>query len=219
MSSDLVKSLSRVYDPKPLYTQKRANGGRAGAKKSSLSKPNKHLSPPSSSPPLFASSQLKSSALEGRVNALSGKMDKLLELEEAALRRLDDIGQGQNASEKEWSVEQTLRDMCVVIETFREKAEQQDQRLDAVECLVGGLQQVVNFVAEVLKHSQLADIFKCTKNRSKSNGRVSLNACKNMSREVQKWSYFSEKMAKSTQKPLNTYFQFCISKIQDCLKV
>lgn len=184
MSSNLVKSLARVYDPKPLHAQKRANGGRAGTKKSA---PNKHLSPPTLSPSRSSSSQSKSSssaALEGRVNALSGKMDKLLELQEAALRRLEDIGQEQNAAEVGRSVEQTLRDMQVVIETVREKAEQQDQRLDALERLVGGIQQVVNFVAEVLKHSRFADLFKNTRNRSKSNGRVSLSACKNIFCEV-----------------------------------
>lgn len=198
MSSNLVKSLARVYDPKPLHAQKRANGGRAGTKRSSLSTSNKHLSSPSSSPPLSTSSQLKSSLssalghIEGRVNALSGKMDKLLELQEAALRKLDDIGQEQNASKAGRSMEQILHDMHVVIETVREKAEQQDRRLDALERLVGGIQQVVNFVAEVLKHSQLTDIFKNKPNHSKSSSRVSLDLCQK--HFFMKWSHNSKKI-------------------------
>lgn len=204
MSSNLVKSLARVYDPKPLHAQKR---GRAGTKKSA---PNKHLSPPTLSPSQSSSSQSKSSssaALEGRVNALSGKMDKLLELQEAALRRLEDIGQEQNAAEVGRSVEQTLRDMQVVIETVREKAEQQDQKLDALERLVGGIQQVVSFVAEVLKHSRLADLFKNTRNRAKSNSRVSLNACKNIFCEVHGHA------AVKNRKPLFLFILF----IGDCI--
>lgn len=172
MSSNLVKSLARVYDPKPLHAQKRSNSGRATARRASLSTSNKHPSSSISDQPSSKSSS--SSALvhiEGQVNDLSDKMDKLLALQEASLKRLDTISQDQGTAGGR-SVEQMLCDVRVVIETIREKEEQQDQRLDALERLVSGIQQVVSFVAEVLKHSRLADLLKNT--HSKSSSRVSL---------------------------------------------
>lgn len=177
MSSNLVKSLARVYDPKPL-AQKRC--GRATARKASLSTSNKRLSSPLSDQP--SSKPSSSSALvhiEGQVNDLSGKMDKLLALQEASLKRLDAIGQDQGTATGGRSVEQMLCDVRVVIESVREKEEQQDQRLDSLERLVSGIQQVISFIAEVLKHSRLADLLKNT--HSKSSSRVSLNVlCTNL---------------------------------------
>ncbi|ROI33824.1 Myosin light chain kinase family member 4 [Anabarilius grahami] len=167
MSSNLVKSLARVYDPKPLHAQKRC--GRATARKASLSTSNKRLSSPLSDQP--SSKPSSSSALihiEGQVNDLSGKMDKLLALQEASLRRLDAIGQDQGTATGGRSVEQMLCDVRVVIESVREKEEQQDQRLDSLERLVSGIQQVISFIAEVLKHSRLADLLKNTHSKSSS---------------------------------------------------
>lgn len=174
-----MKSLARVYDPKPLHAQKRANGGRAGTKRSSLFTPNKHLS----SSPVSASSQHSSKSssalvdIKGQVNGLNGKMDKLLKLQETALKRLDDIGREQNTSVDVLSAERMLHDMHAAIETIREKAEQQEQRIDTLERLVGGIQQVVNFIVDTVKHSRLADLLKNTQNRKKSSCRVSLNVC------------------------------------------
>ncbi|XP_077076417.1 uncharacterized protein mylk4b isoform X2 [Siphateles boraxobius] len=167
MSSNLVKSLARVYDPKPLHAQKRC--GRSTTRRASLSTSNKRLSSPLSDQPSSKSSS--SSALvhiEGQVNDLSGKMDKLLALQEASLRRLDAIGQDQGTATGGRSIEQLFCDMSAVIETVREKEEQQDQRLNALERLVSGIQQVVSFIAEVLKHSRLADLLKNTYSKSSS---------------------------------------------------
>lgn len=187
MSSNLVKSLARVYDPKPLHAQKRC--GRATARKASLSTSNKRLSSPLSDQP--SSKPSSSSALvhiEGQVNDLSGKMDKVLALQEASLRRLDAIGQDQGTATGGRSVEQMLCDVRVVIETVREKEEQQDQRLDSLERLVSGIQQVISFIAEVLKHSRLADLLKNT--HSKSSSRVSLNVlCTNLVFKMFKSTY------------------------------
>ncbi len=137
MSSNLVKSLARVYDPKPLHAQKRSNGERATARRASLSTSNKHPSSSNSDQPSSKSSS--SSALvhiEGQVNDLSDKMDKLLALQEASLKRLDSISQDQGTAAGGRSVEQMLCDVRVVLETVRENEEQQDQRLDALERLV-----------------------------------------------------------------------------------
>nr|XP_055043175.1 myosin light chain kinase 3 isoform X1 [Misgurnus anguillicaudatus] len=176
MSCNLVKSLARVYDPKPLHAQKRANGGRAGTKRSSLFTPNKHLSSSSSSVPASSQHFSKSSSalidIKGQVNGLNGKMDKLLKLQETALKRLDDIGRKQNTSIDGRSVERALLDMQVAIETIREKAEQQEQRIDTLERLVGGIQQVVNFIVDAVKHSRLADLLKNTQKRKKSSSRL-----------------------------------------------
>lgn len=173
MSSNLVKSLARVYDPKPLHAQKRC--GRATARRASLST----SSPLSEKPSSKSSSSSALVHIEGQVNDLSSKMDKLLALQEASLRRLDAIDQDQGTATGERSVEQMLCDVRVVIETVREKEEQQDQRLDALERLVSSIQQVMSFIAEMLKHSRLADLLKNT--HSKSSSRVSLNAlCTNL---------------------------------------
>lgn len=164
-----MKSLARVYDPKPLHPQKRLNGGRATARRASLSTSSKH---PSSSISDEPSSKSSSSCallhIEGQVNDLSDKMDKLLALQEASLKRMDTISQDQGTAAGGRSMEQMLCDVRVVIETVREKEEQQDQRLDALERLVNGIQQVVSFVAEVLKHSRLADLLKNTHSKSSS---------------------------------------------------
>ncbi|XP_016384864.1 myosin light chain kinase 2, skeletal/cardiac muscle-like isoform X1 [Sinocyclocheilus rhinocerous] len=169
MSSNLVKSLARVYDPKPLHAQKRLNGGRATARRASLSTSNKHPSSSISDQPSSKSSSPSALVhIEGQVNDLSDKMDKLLALQEASLKRLDTIGQDQGTAAGGRSMEQMLCDVRVVIETVREKEEQQDQRLDALERLVSGIQQVVSFVAEVLKHSRLADLLKNTHSKSSS---------------------------------------------------
>uniref|UniRef100_A0A9J8DA99 Myosin light chain kinase family member 4 n=1 Tax=Cyprinus carpio carpio TaxID=630221 RepID=A0A9J8DA99_CYPCA len=169
MSANLVKSLARVYDPKPLHPQKRLNTGRATARRASLSTSSKH---PSSSISDEPSSKSSSSCallhIEGQVNDLSDKMDKLLALQEASLKRMDTISQDQGTAAGGRSMEQMLCDVRVVIETVREKEEQQDQRLDALERLVSGIQQVVSFVAEVLKHSRLADLLKNTHSKSSS---------------------------------------------------
>ncbi|KAK7150337.1 hypothetical protein R3I93_011556 [Phoxinus phoxinus] len=166
MSSNLVKSLARVYDPKPLHGQKRC--GKATTRRASLSTSNKRLSSPlSDQPSSKSSSSFALVHIEGQVNDLSDKMDKLLALQEASLRRLDAIGEDQGRSGGR-SVEQMLCDTRAVIETVREKEEQQDQRLDALERLVSGIQQVVSFIAEVLKHSRLADLLKNTHSKSSS---------------------------------------------------
>uniref|UniRef100_A0A8C2K4X4 Myosin light chain kinase family, member 4b n=1 Tax=Cyprinus carpio TaxID=7962 RepID=A0A8C2K4X4_CYPCA len=162
MSSNLVKSLARVYDPKPLHAQKRSNGGRATARRALLSSSNRHPASPLSDKP--SSKSFSSSALV-QVNDLSDKMDKLLALQEASLRRLHTIGQDQGTATGGRGVEQMLCDMRVVIETVREKEEQQDQRLDALERLV---QQVVSFVAEMLKRSRLASLLKNSHSKSSS---------------------------------------------------
>ncbi|XP_042611814.1 myosin light chain kinase 3-like isoform X1 [Cyprinus carpio] len=123
---------------------------------------NRHPASPLSDKP--SSKSFSSSALV-QVNDLSDKMDKLLALQEASLRRLDTIGQDQGTATGGRGVEQMLCDMRVVIETVREKEEQQDQRLDALERLV---QQVVSFVAEMLKRSRLASLLKNSHSKSSS---------------------------------------------------
>ncbi|XP_016094163.1 myosin light chain kinase 2, skeletal/cardiac muscle-like isoform X1 [Sinocyclocheilus grahami] len=169
MSSNLVKSLARVYDPKPLHAQKRLNDGRATARRASLSTSNKHPSSSISDQPSSKSSSPSALVhIEGQVNDLSDKMDKLLALQEASLKRLDTIGQDQGTAAGGRSMEQMLCDVRVVIETVQEKEEQQDQRLDALEQLVSSIQQVVSFVAEALKHSRLADFLKNTHSKSSS---------------------------------------------------
>ncbi|XP_052390473.1 myosin light chain kinase family member 4-like isoform X1 [Carassius gibelio] len=102
--------------------------------------------------------------IEVQVSDLNDKMDSILTLQEASL--LDTIGQDQGTATGGRSVEQMLCDVRVVIEAVREKEEQQDQRLESLERLVSGIQQVVSFVAEVLKRSRSAGLLKNTHSRS-----------------------------------------------------
>ncbi|TRY57033.1 hypothetical protein DNTS_023939, partial [Danionella cerebrum] len=159
----LEKSLARVYDPKPLHAQKRSNAARAAARKASFPASNKHQASTVPEKPPAKSSLVN---IEGQVNDLSGKMDKLLALQQASLKQLDAIGHNQGSGAP--SVEQVLCDVRVVIETAREKEKQQDQRLDSLERLVSSIQQVVSFVAEVLKQSRLTDLLRSKRSKSSS---------------------------------------------------
>lgn len=82
--------------------------------------------------------------IERRVDALSNQMDKLLELQEATMNRLEMISQ------------QLLKAMCVDMTTIKDGVQQQAHRQDALERLLSGLQHAVSSIVEVLKLSQLS---------------------------------------------------------------
>ncbi|KAL6486445.1 hypothetical protein MHYP_G00058370 [Metynnis hypsauchen] len=142
MSSSLVTSLARVYDPKPLHAQKHSSNGRAEIKKASVT----------------TSSSF--TMIERKVDALTSQMDKLLTLQEAANCRLDVISREKAAETDEKNLEHLLNAMHVDMKIMKEQADQHARRLDALERLLCGIQHAVSFIAEVLKHSPLSDLLK-----------------------------------------------------------
>ncbi|XP_066533931.1 myosin light chain kinase family member 4 [Hoplias malabaricus] len=144
MSSSRVTSLAKVYDPKPLHAHKHPSNGRAETKIASATSP-------SSSSFLL---------IERRVDALSGQMDKMLTLQEAAMSQLDVISQEKGSHTQEKNMEVLLKSMRVDMKLMKEQSEHQAHRLDALERLLSGLQQAVSFIAEVLKHSPLSELLK-----------------------------------------------------------
>lgn len=157
MSSSLVNSLAKVYDPKPLHGQK------PGGRKLSLNGSDK--SQASSSSPHDA--VLRS--VESRMDSLSSQMECLLNMQQTVLTRLDGLSQdvrgmgrdlasmreeGRGGSE----VATACRELRMVVERASERMESQGRRLDGVEKLVEGTQQVISFIGEVVKNSRLVEL-------------------------------------------------------------
>ncbi|XP_030628035.1 myosin light chain kinase 2, skeletal/cardiac muscle [Chanos chanos] len=172
MSSNLVSSLAKVYDPRPLHAQKHAsgnNGGKSGTRRGSLTAQDKSSTALQRQPgdkPSGSRSPSSLVVIERRVDALCGQMDKLITLQETALKRLDVIGREKGSTAGGRGVEEVMRDMRVAMETLSEKTEQQIGRLDTLERLVGGLQEFVSYIAETLKHSRLPELLKSTHTQS-----------------------------------------------------
>ncbi|KAI4890110.1 hypothetical protein NFI96_031290 [Prochilodus magdalenae] len=142
MTSSLVTSLARVYDPKPLHGQKHSSSGRGEIKAS-------------------AATSSSFTMVERQVDALTGQMDKLFTLQEAAMSRLDVMIQEKAAQQTdEKNMEHIMTAMHADMKIMKEQAEQQTRRLDALERLLSGLQHAVSFIAEVLKHSPLSELLK-----------------------------------------------------------
>ncbi|XP_062280452.1 myosin light chain kinase 2, skeletal/cardiac muscle [Scomber scombrus] len=166
MSSSLVNSLAKVYDPNPLHGQK--PGGRKlslnGSDKSQAS------SSPSSSSPHDA---LR--CVESRMDSLSSQMECLLNMQQTVLTRLDGLsqdvrgmgrdlasmreeGRGGGGGHGGSEVVAVCRELQVVVERATERMESHSRRLDGVEKLVEGTQQVISFIGEVVKSSRLVEL-------------------------------------------------------------
>uniref|UniRef100_UPI003AAB626C uncharacterized protein mylk4b n=1 Tax=Centroberyx gerrardi TaxID=166262 RepID=UPI003AAB626C len=165
MSSSLVNSLAKVYDPNPLHGQK--PGGRklspCGSDKSHTS------SSCSSSPTPYPDAALR--CMESRMDSLSCQMERLLNMQQTVLTRLDGLsedlggvgrdlasmraeGRGGRGSE----AEVVCRDLRGVVVEASERVEHQGRRLEGVERLVEGMQQVISFIGEVVKSSRLVEL-------------------------------------------------------------
>lgn len=165
MSSSLVNSLAKVYDPKPLHGQK------PGGRKLSLNGSDKfQASSPSSSPSSPHEAALCS--VESRMDALSSQMERLLNMQQTVLTRLDGLSQdvrglGQDRApvrveghggRRGSGVEAACRELRGVVDRASERMESQGRRLDGVEKLVEGTQQVISFIGEVVKSSRLVEL-------------------------------------------------------------
>ncbi|XP_034387133.1 myosin light chain kinase 2, skeletal/cardiac muscle [Cyclopterus lumpus] len=163
MSSSLVNSLAKVYDRNPLHGQK--TGGRKlslnGSDKSQASSPS-----PSSTP----DAALR--CVESRMDSLSSQMERLLSMQQTVLTRLDGLsldvrGMGRDLASMHQEghggrrgsgVQAACRDLHGAVERAGEQMESQGCRLDAVERLSEGTQQVISFIGEVVKSSRLVEL-------------------------------------------------------------
>ncbi|XP_008276418.1 myosin light chain kinase 2, skeletal/cardiac muscle isoform X1 [Stegastes partitus] len=165
MSSSLVNSLAKVYDPNPLHGQK------PGGRKLSLNGSDKSQAAAFSS----SSSSSHDAALrcvETRMDSLSSQMECLLNMQQTVLTRLDGLsqdvrGMGRDlasmreegrCSRRGSGVEAACRELCGAVERANERMESQGRRLEGVEKLVEGTQQVISFIGEVVKSSRLVEL-------------------------------------------------------------
>ncbi|KAK2834984.1 hypothetical protein Q5P01_015468 [Channa striata] len=163
MSSSLVNSLAKVYDPKPLHGQKSAG------RKLSLNGSDKSQTSSSSS---LSPHDAVLYRVENRMESLSSQMEHLLNMQQTVLTRLDVLSQDVRvmgldlASMREEGhiktcgsgTEAACRELCGAIERASERVESQARRLDGVEKLVEGTQQVISFIGEVVKSSRLVEL-------------------------------------------------------------
>lgn len=161
MSSSLINSLAKVYDPNPLQ--------KSGARKLSLSSDKPQLLS-ASSPAL--NDPLRS--VESRMDSLSSQMERLLNMQQTVLTRLDSLsqdvrGMGRDlalmrddgsgfGSRRSSGAEAAYRDLRVAVERTGERVDSQGRRLETVEKIVEGTQQVISYIGEVVKSSRLVEL-------------------------------------------------------------
>ncbi|XP_037626061.1 myosin light chain kinase 2, skeletal/cardiac muscle isoform X1 [Sebastes umbrosus] len=165
MSSSLVNSLAKVYDPKPLHGQK------PGGRKLSLNGSDKSQASSSSSPS-SPNHDATLRCVESRMDSLSSQMERLLSMQQTVLTRLDGLsldvrGMGRDlASMREEGhggrrgpgADTACRELRGAVEKAGEWMESQGRRLEGVERLVEGTQQVISFIGEVVKSSRLVEL-------------------------------------------------------------
>ena len=166
MTSSLVNSLAKVYDPKPLHAHKLAGrkfslGGGADPRAS------------------CAAHDASLRGVETRMDSLSAQMEHLLGMQHAVLARLDGLAQdvrgmgrdlaavrggegGPDGRQRRGSsgsgVEAACRELLGAVERASERIDSQGRRLEGVEKLVEGTQQVISFIGGVVKNSRLVEL-------------------------------------------------------------
>ncbi|KAM9364137.1 uncharacterized protein mylk4b [Pholidichthys leucotaenia] len=163
MSSSLVNSLARVYDPNPLHGQK------PGGRKFSLNGSDKFQISSSSS----SAHDAALCCMESRMDSLSSQMEHLLSMQQTVLTRLDSLSQdvrgmgqdlvsirreGHAERRRSSGIDAACRELRGAVERATEQVESQGCRLEGVEKLVEGTQQVISFIGEVVKSSRLVDL-------------------------------------------------------------
>ena len=166
MSSSLVNSLAKVYDPNPLHGQK------PGGRKLSFNGSDKSQASSSSSPSTSASHDAALRNVESRMDSLSSQMERLLSMQQTVLVRLDGLSQDVRGMGRDLAsmceegrgvrrgsgVEAACRELRGSVEMASERMESQGRRLEGVEKLVEGTQQVISFIGEVVKSSRLVEL-------------------------------------------------------------
>ncbi|KAG9356081.1 hypothetical protein JZ751_000925 [Albula glossodonta] len=163
MSSRLVNSLAKIYDPK---------AAPSGTKPRKL-------------PPMDPEDQSsnKFHLIHARIESLSTKMDKLINIQEKVLSRLD--GMSQDIGDIEQDVEtlkvdkeevhfppasakpensrgadqmkEICQEMTTMMSAVNQRSEQQAQKLEGMEKLVLSIQEVISFIGETVKGSRLME--------------------------------------------------------------
>lgn len=174
MSSSLVNSLAKVYDPNPLHGQK------PGGRKLSFNGSDKSQAAASSSPSPSSHHDAALRCVESRMDSLTSQMERLLNMQQTVLTRLDGLsqdvqGMGQDlASMREeghggrrGSAVELCRELHGAVQKASERMDSQGRRLDRVEKLMEGTQQVISFIGEVVKSSRLVELlFKQSGNKA-----------------------------------------------------
>ncbi|KAJ8276867.1 hypothetical protein GJAV_G00068810 [Gymnothorax javanicus] len=154
MSSTLVSKLAKVYDSKTL--QQKHVPVRTAAK------------PPGDAqkPPPAANDGLD--LMQTRIESLSSKMDKLIDIQETVLHRVRDLSQDMETLREgrgevgegrgDGDVTGLCREMSAIMSAVNERSEQQSCKLEGMERLVLGIQQVIAFIGEAVKSSRLMEL-------------------------------------------------------------
>nr|XP_046248226.1 myosin light chain kinase 2, skeletal/cardiac muscle isoform X2 [Scatophagus argus] len=160
MSSSLVNSLAKVYDPNPLHGQKPA-----GRKLSLNGSDRSQASSSSASSPHDAALR----CVESRMDSLSSQMERLLNMQQTVLTRLDGLSQDirglgrdldsvRDDGGRRGSAADMCRELSGAVQKANERVDSQGRRLEGVEKLVEGTQQVISFIGEVVKSSRLVEL-------------------------------------------------------------
>ncbi|RVE73666.1 hypothetical protein OJAV_G00033650 [Oryzias javanicus] len=111
--------------------------------------------------------------MESRMEMLSSQMEHLLKMQQTVLIRLDGLaqdvkgmgrdlasmsGEGQDGRRGS-GIETVYRELFGAVEKASERIESQGRRLEGVEKLVEGTQQVISFIGEAVKSSRLVEFF------------------------------------------------------------
>lgn len=114
------------------------------------------------------------------MDSLSSQMERLLNMQQTVLTRLDGLsqdvrGMGRDLASmgeeghkgRRGSAEELCRELQGAVQKACERVESQGRRLDGVEKLVEGTQQVISFIGEVVKSSRLVELlFKQSGNKA-----------------------------------------------------
>ncbi|KAJ8395517.1 hypothetical protein AAFF_G00032510 [Aldrovandia affinis] len=157
----LVNSLAKIYDHKPLH-KKPVPAMAATA----VGKPGRRPAEAPDTPPAEGFS-----FIETRIETLSDKMDKLINIQETVLSRLDGMSQDMESlrGDKEEGQPDTgvggtaevtgiCQEMSTIMSAVDQRSQQQAQKLEGMERLVLGIQQVISFIGEAVKSSRLMEM-------------------------------------------------------------
>lgn len=160
MSSKVVNSLAKVFDPRSVPV---------------MGKPGKLPTEVDGQPVTFSHIQTK-------IDSLSDKIDKLIHIQEKVLHRLDGLSQDIDGIEKDvetlkvdkeeihllppkqqgMKVPNEMKVMCQemnsVISAVSQRSEQHSRKLDGMERLMMGIQQVISLIGENVKSSCLVEL-------------------------------------------------------------
>ncbi|KAK6491818.1 putative serine/threonine-protein kinase irlB isoform X1 [Huso huso] len=163
-NSTLVHSMAKVYDTKPMKNQGPNTTTGTTHRLAVVSSKN---------------SVDSSNLMDIKIDSLSHKVDKLITIQEKVLHKLDsmseDIVEIENdveilkvdkeetiqASSKPQEVETSkeIKEICVemtnMLATVNRRTEQEARRLDGMEKIVLGIQQVISFIGETVKNSRI----------------------------------------------------------------